>query len=101
MKIMLVCENMFLDKLPLIKFNIKKHTVKLPTFQLGKVSKFANKEKETLDKDIKILKNSDALLVCNFDKSLTKNFIGSYCLIIMGIAYFSHKLDYKLTNYKI
>jgi len=96
MKIMLISEKMFLDKLPLIKFNIKKHTVLLPTFELGKISKYANTEKEVLDKDINILKKSDSLLVCNFDKSLTKNFIGSYCLILMGIAYSLGKKIYLL-----
>jgi len=87
MKILLISNNKFLDKLPTVKFNIKKHEVTLPTFQLGKVSDYSNQKKQFLDKDINLLKTVDCLLVCNFDKGKSKNYIGPYSLILMGIAY--------------
>jgi len=99
MKIMLISDKMSLDKLPTIKFNIKKHIISLPTFEIGKISKYDNKNKKYLDKDIEILKKNDGLLVCNFDKSLTKNYVGSYCLILMSIAYSLGKNIYLLYDY--
>jgi hypothetical protein len=99
MEIMLISEKSFFEKLPNIKFNIKKHRVNLPTFDIGKISKYENKKKYVLDKDIEILKKSDSLLVCNFDKSLTKNYIDSYSLILMGIAYFLNKKIYLLFDF--
>ncbi|MCK9439477.1 MAG: hypothetical protein PHW45_03760 [Candidatus ainarchaeum sp.] len=99
MKILLLSRKENIKKLPNIKFNIKKHEVLLPTFQLGKTSKFLNENKEFIDKDIELIKRADAILVCNFDKGKQENYIGSSLLLFMGAAYALDKKIYLLYDF--
>ena len=99
MKILLLSRKENIKKLPNIKFNIKKHEVLLPTFQLGKTSKFINKKKEFIDKDIELIKKVDAILVCNFDKGKQINYVGSSMLLFIGVAYALNKKIYLLYNF--
>ncbi|HRT02856.1 MAG TPA: hypothetical protein P5513_02835 [Candidatus Diapherotrites archaeon] len=96
MKILLISNIKFLDKLPTIKFNIKKHNAVLPTFQLGKISKYLNKKSIFLKKDMDLLKECDALLVANFKNGRINNYIGPSCLMLMGVAYSLDKKIYLL-----
>ncbi|MDD3178499.1 MAG: hypothetical protein PHR26_03185 [Candidatus ainarchaeum sp.] len=101
MNIFLISDEKFKNKLPLIRFNINKHTTFLPTFQLGKIEKGRNIKKMFLDKDINILEKCDAILICNFDKGKSKNNIDYYSLMICSIAYYLNKKIYLLYNLPI
>ena len=98
MNIFLISEKNNMEKLPLIRFNLKKHTAILPTFELGRVNTGINQKKMFLDKDIMILQTCDAILLCNFDKGKSKNYIDSYSLMLCSIAYFLKKKIYLLYN---
>ena len=99
MKILLLSKKENIPKLPNIKFNIKKHEVLLPTFQLGKISKYNNQKKEFIDKDIELIKKVDSILICNFDKGKQKNYIGSSLLMFISIAYVLNKKIYLLYDF--
>jgi hypothetical protein len=96
MKILIFSSKEFFEKLGNIRFNLKKHTGIFQTTDIGKINKGINKDKIILDKDIILLKEVDALLICNFKKGREENHIGPYSLIIMSIAYALGKKIYLL-----
>ena len=68
MNILLISQKEFFKELPIIRFNIKNHITFLQTMELGKTYNYINKNKLFLDKDIELIKQVDALLVCNLKK---------------------------------
>lgn len=98
MNILLISQKEFFKELPIIRFNIKNHTTFLQTMELGKTYNYINKNKLFLDKDIELIKKVDAILVCNLKKGKEENQIGSYCLMLMAIAYSYNKKIYLLYN---
>lgn len=96
MKILIISEKKFFKELGNIRFNLKKHTGVFQTTEIGKIPTGLNKQKIILDKDIKLLKECDALLVCNFKKGKEENHIDQYSLVIISIAYSLQKKIYLL-----
>jgi hypothetical protein len=98
MNIFIISSKEFEDKLPTIMFNLHKlkHTVNLPTFQLGKTSAFINQKTEFLKKDIKLLEKSDSILCCNFKKKNIDNYIGNTMIMYIAIAFYLNKKIYIL-----
>lgn len=96
MNILIISQKEFFKELPIIRFNIKNHTTFLQTMELGKTYNYINKNKMFLDKDIELIKQVDALLVCNFKKGKEENHIGPYCLMLMAIAHSYEKKIYLL-----
>jgi len=100
MKIYAVSDKLFYDKLIALKFNLqkKKHSVVLPDFETGKISKYINKDKILFEKNIHKIKDCDALLVANFKKGKMDNFVSSLMMAFMGAAYCLKKKIYLLNN---
>jgi hypothetical protein len=98
MNILIISQKDFFKELPIIRFNIKNHTTFLQTMELGKTYNYINKNKLFLDKDIDLIKQVDALLVCNFKKGKEENHVSTYCLILMAIAHSYEKKIYLLYN---
>jgi hypothetical protein len=96
MKILLVSDKTFYKEQALIRFNLKKHTGIFQTTDIGKTHKGINTAKIFIDKDILLLKESDAILICNFKKGKQENHIGEYSLMIATLAYFLQKKIYLL-----
>jgi len=96
MKILLISDKAFHKELALIRFNLKKHTGVFQTTDIGKTQTGVNRQKIILDKDIILLKECDAVLVCNFKKGKKENHISEYSLMIMGISYLLQKKIYLL-----
>jgi hypothetical protein len=97
MKIFIVASKKYSDQLPTIKFNLqkRKHSVILPTFDLGKTT-VTNQKKIFLEKDFKKIEECNAILVCNFEKNTINNYIGTTTIVYMGIAYYLNKKIYLL-----
>jgi hypothetical protein len=96
--IFLISDKEFEEQLPIIKFNLHKlnKDVILPTFQLGKISKYVNKNKEILHKDFKLLERSDSILLCNFKNKNIVNNISSKLLMYASVAFYLNKKIYIL-----
>ncbi len=73
--------------------DIKKWLEQMRKFESDKFAKYmAEKLKSHLEK----IKSSDAILVCNFDKSGVKNYIGASTLMEIGYAFEHGKRIYLL-----
>ncbi|MFH0905858.1 MAG: hypothetical protein V1824_00805 [archaeon] len=100
MKIFIASSRKFFSKLTTIKFNLDKagHETILPSFELGKVSAYANRKQLFLKKDLLLLEKADAILVCNFKNGKLESYIGETCLIYLAIAFYLQKKVYLLYN---
>lgn len=96
MKILIFSEKEFFKKLGPIRHNLTKHTGIFQTTEIGKINTGLCKEKIILDKDIQLLKEVDAILICNFKKGREEGHIGPNSLIILSIAYSLGKKIYLL-----
>ena len=96
MKILIFSEKEFFKKLGPIRHSLTNHTGIFQTTEIGRINKGLCKEKIILDKDIQLIKEVDALLVCNFKKGKEENHVGANSLIITSIAYSLGKKIYLL-----